>query len=274
MFPLNQSSVSTQRACRLASNLDVEMARTEALAVPDVVWRTHFNSGYHNGLWQAIALRGSAFAMIDIVPGEYPLDSFQNNAMMESCPALAQLVAQMSCAQKSVRIMRLASGGVIREHVDAGVSLASGEARLHIVLKSDEHTHFYVDQKRVPMRVGECWYVDVSRPHRVTNTGPNDRIHLVIDCVANPWLLNAIDQSDGGEPYMDNEDPQAAFDRFREAVFANNSLQGRLLAKNDRAAFLAETVDAGRELGLNFTADEVASAMNAGRRAWIEQWIL
>jgi hypothetical protein len=261
-------------ACRLALRFDVELAAAEALAVPQAVWQTHFNSNYHNGGWQAVALRESELAVVDIAPGDHSLDSFRDSAMLANCPAIAQLAAQIPCPQRSIRIMRLASGGIIREHVDAGVSLASGEARLHIVLDSDEHTHFLVDQKRVPMRSGECWYVDVSRPHRVANSGPKDRIHLVIDCVANPWLVNAVSEGDQGDPYPTDDGPQAAFKRFRDMVFADTRLQGRLLAKEDRGEFMTESVEAGKELGFNFTEDEVDSAMKAGRRTWIEQWIL
>lgn len=250
------------------------MARAEALAIPPSAWQTHFNTGYHNGGWQAIALRESHAAVLDIAPGDYALETYHDNEMLAACPAIAQLVAQIPCPLKSVRLMRLSSGGIIREHVDDGVGLASGEVRLHVVLDTDEHTHFYVAQKRVPMRYGECWYVNVAQPHRVANTGPKDRIHLVIDCVVNPWLINAVHASDQGDPYPDQDDPQAAFERFRSTVFANSGLQERLLAKADRTTFIAESIAAGKECGLVFTDAEVVSAMNAGRKAWIEQWIL
>lgn len=263
-----------QSAHRLPLRLDVAQAMAEALAMPPTSWQTHFNTGYHNGGWQAIALRESHAAALDIAPGDHALETYHDNATLAACPAIAQLVAQIPCPLKSVRLMRLVSGGIIREHVDAGVSLESGEARLHIVLDTDEHTHFYVAQKRVSMRQGECWYINVAQPHRVANTGSKDRIHLVIDCVVNPWLVDAVGASDQGDPYPDQDDPQAAFERFRATVFANPGLQQRLLAKADRATFVAESVAAGMECGLVFGDAEVVSAMNAGRRAWIEQWIL
>lgn len=242
--------------------------------MPPSAWQTHFNAGYHNGGWQAIALRESRAAALDIAPGDHALETYHDNATLAACPGIAHLVAQIPCPLKSVRLMRLASGGIIREHVDEGVSLESGEVRLHIVLDSDEHTHFYVAQKRIPMRQGECWYINVSQPHRVANTGSKDRINLVIDCVVNPWLIDAMAVADQGDAYPEQDDPQAAFERFRSTVFANPALQQRLLAKEDRTAFVTESIAAGRECGLIFSDAEVVSAMNAGRRAWIEQWIL
>jgi hypothetical protein len=35
------------------------------------------------------------------------------------------------------------------------------------------------------MRVGECWYIDVRKPHRAINGGTDMRTHLVIDVEAN-----------------------------------------------------------------------------------------
>jgi hypothetical protein len=263
-----------ESAKRLGLKLDVALATAEALALPNCAWQTHFNSGYHNGGWQAIALRESTDSPLDIAPGDHAIDSFHNNATWSACPALAQLVEQFQCPIKSVRLLRLASGGIIREHVDVGVSLEHGEVRLHIVLQSDEQTHFYVSQKRIPMRAGECWYINASQPHRVHNTGSKERIHLVIDCLVNPWLVDAVKSSDHGDPYPDHDGFEAAFQRFRETVFVNKDLQKRLLIQADPMGFIAESIAAGEELGFFFTDAEVLSAMNAGRRAWIEQWIL
>ena len=37
----------------------------------------------------------------------------------------------------------------------------------------------------VNMKVGECWYMDMRKPHRVINGGDEIRTHLVIDVEAN-----------------------------------------------------------------------------------------
>jgi hypothetical protein len=42
------------------------------------------------------------------------------------------------------------------------------------------------------MKEGECWYLNFNLPHRVKNSGTADRIHLVIDCVVNDWLLQQM----------------------------------------------------------------------------------
>lgn len=120
---------AVQSAQRLPLRLDVAQATAEALAMPPSAWQTHFNTGYHNGGWQAVALRESNAAALDIAPGDHALETYHDNATLAECPAIAQLVARIPCPLKSVRLMRLVSGGIIREHVDPGVSLESGEVR-------------------------------------------------------------------------------------------------------------------------------------------------
>ena len=38
------------------------------------------------------------------------------------------------------------------------------------------------------MLEGEAWYLNFNLKHSVRNHGVSERIHLVIDCIANDWL--------------------------------------------------------------------------------------
>jgi hypothetical protein len=51
---------------------------------------------------------------------------------------------------------------------------------------------FVLNQVRVIMNEGECWYLNLNEPHHVTNRGAADRIHLVVDCVVNDWLRDLM----------------------------------------------------------------------------------
>ena len=42
------------------------------------------------------------------------------------------------------------------------------------------------------MGEGECWYLRLSDPHEVRNGGDTDRVHLVVDAVANDWLQQVL----------------------------------------------------------------------------------
>jgi hypothetical protein len=63
------------------------------------------------------------------------------------------------------------------------------------------------------------------------------------------------------------------FERFREHVLNDASLQAELSAAADFAAFLPLIVKAGQRQGYDFTAAEVEAAWRAAQRAWIERWL-
>jgi len=63
------------------------------------------------------------------------------------------------------------------------------------------------------------------------------------------------------------------FEKFRDVVLAEESLQAGLRGPMDPAEFAKRAVELGRELGFQFTTDDVDFARREGRRLWIEQGI-
>ena len=51
-----------------------------------------------------------------------------------------------------------------------------------------------MDGKRhkVNMMIGECWYLDVRKPHRAINEGATERTHLVVDVEANAKVRDLL----------------------------------------------------------------------------------
>ena len=259
---------------RFAQSQVWRQALAEAKTLADTEWSPHFNQGKHNGGWQGVALRASALSKLAISPGEHAQEVYKDQAWLAECPGLAALISEIPCPLKSVRVLRLLPGGEIHEHRDAGVSLAHGEARLHCVLQTNEKVFLYLKGQRVPMREGEWWYLDVSQPHRVVNQSAQPRLHLVLDCVVNDWLLQKLCEGDSGQPWSDPLDAQVQFQGFCEQVFRDEGLQTALMAQSDRQAFCMAVLEAGRAAGYQFGIAELQSAMNQNHRAWIEQWIL
>ena len=66
---------------------------------------------------------------------------------------------------------------------------------------------------------------------------------------------------------------EADLQQFRDAVLADGSLQQTLLAVPDRTAFTELVVDLAAQSGWSVTAEEVESALQAARRAWLERWV-
>lgn len=78
---------------------------------------------------------------------------------------------------------------------DGDLAFERGAARLHVPLATNPDVEFRLDGSRVVMEAGSTWYLRLSDPHRVSNKGATDRVHLVIDALTNEWLSAALDDA-------------------------------------------------------------------------------
>lgn len=159
-------------------------------------WCSHVNKADYQGGWDVLALRclakhQHAHAILQsfaIEQGEQWLDL----PLLDQLPSLKKFLQQLPVSIKAVRLMRLHPGALIKPHRDHGLCMENGEARLHLPLQSNPELSFYVAEQRVPMQEGELWYINADQIHWVENKGANARINLVIDCEANDWLTDRV----------------------------------------------------------------------------------
>lgn len=266
-------------AVRLPICFDAAPLLAEISALSPETWRAHFNTSYHDGGWTGVALLTangngtSLYAPIDADSAAMVRPTPFGN----QCPLLLAAIAQLQCRIKSARILRLAPGSVIREHSDDDLIWRDGEARLHIPLQTSDRVEFYVDGQRVVMQSGECWYLNLSRPHRVQNLGTAARVHLVLDCAVNDWLREQVQCGTAlslrAIPAQ-QESGAMQFEKFRAQVFVDGALQSELRTHQAMPSMLDAAVTAGLARGLHFTLDDVRAHCNQARRDWIEQWIM
>jgi GNAT superfamily N-acetyltransferase len=152
----------------------------------------HFNAAYYQGDWSAVPLRAIGGRTDHIYPDPTAKAAFADTPLLDRCPSVRAVLAALPCPHQAVRFMRLKAGSVIREHRDHELGFEDGEVRLHIPVITNPGVEFILNQVRVVMHEGECWYLNVNQPHRVANHGATDRIHLVIDCVVNDWLRDQL----------------------------------------------------------------------------------
>jgi ribosomal protein S18 acetylase RimI-like enzyme len=152
----------------------------------------HFNTAYYQGDWSAVPLRSIGGRADQIYPDPTARSAFADTPLLARCAYLNEVLATVRCPQQSVRLLRLKAGSVIKEHSDFDLGFEDGEVRLHIPIITNPGVEFILNQVRVIMNEGECWYLNVNLPHRVANRGTEDRIHLVIDCVVNDWLRDLL----------------------------------------------------------------------------------
>jgi aspartyl/asparaginyl beta-hydroxylase (cupin superfamily) len=78
-------------------------------------------------------------------------------------------------------LVNLPSGCKIEKHVDSGESLESS-MRFHIPIITNESCIFGVGNEEKVLNPGEIWEIsNTNKIHYVTNSGKEDRIHLIVD---------------------------------------------------------------------------------------------
>lgn len=154
--------------------------------------------------YKVISLRAPSHLVDTSLPFPPPADDYADGTWttwmdtpaLEKSPYLKSIVEEFSQHTKVhlVRLLFLAPESVVKEHTDPTLALEEEKSmiRLTIPIDNNEGVEFYLNDTLVPMKVGECWYLKLSDPHRVINNGTTDRINLTIDMIPNDAILEMI----------------------------------------------------------------------------------
>jgi hypothetical protein len=95
------------------------------------------------------------------------------------------------------RLLRLEPGAIVKEHCDPmlGLEIPNSVVRLTIPISGQDGVIFYLNEKPVPMKHGECWYMKLSDQHHITHGGPVERVNLTIDVKPTDWVRDLIVKS-------------------------------------------------------------------------------
>jgi hypothetical protein len=151
-------------------------------------WKPHFNTYDYTGSWNVLPLRAPGGNHANIFADLMTNEGYNDTIYMEQFPTVKKIIAGLHCPIMAVRFLNLQACAVIKQHKDSELAFEKGEARLHFPIFTNPGVEFYCESERVFLQKGECWYLNANLPHRVTNNGDTDRIHLVIDCGVNSWL--------------------------------------------------------------------------------------
>ncbi len=168
------------RCAQVPVQVPIEAIMAEVSALPSY-WKAHLNTAHYMGDWTVLSLRapgGNADFIAGDSMGEAP---YADTPLMEQTPGIKELMDSLPFTPKGVRLLRLSPGSHIKEHRDQDLAFEQGEVRLHFPILTHPEVAFVVDGERISMRAGECWYINANLPHSVSNPGPGERIHLVVD---------------------------------------------------------------------------------------------
>jgi hypothetical protein len=177
---------------------DARKVQSELALLEAGFWKEHYNTRHYEGSWTVLPLRsiqGSLENHISIHSSSSTnVLYYRDTALLERCKYLRSILYFFECEKTSIRLMKLQAGSIIREHCDQELSFEENEVRFHIPIITTPEVEFLLDDERVLMREGECWYLNLSLPHSVKNRGTTDRVHLVIDCKVNDWIRNLFSE--------------------------------------------------------------------------------
>lgn len=173
---------------KLPFSFDPARLKADLATFVDDDWVPHFNKPYYEGEWSGIALRSVGGIARQLYPDPSATATFADTSNLDGRPYLREVLDTFQCPLLSVRLLKLKARSNIREHKDFNLGYEDGELRLHVPIVTNPDVKFFLNNERVIMDEGECWYLDLNLRHRVENESDADRVHLVIDCVVNDWV--------------------------------------------------------------------------------------
>lgn len=180
---------------QLPFQFNVEKLQQDVLQIEQNTdtWIDHFVQQNYEGNWSVIPLRGTKGAThpVQMIYSDPTVDEYEDTPFLQNGTYLKDVLDQFKTELQAVRLMKLSTGSIIKEHRDHDLDIESGVVRIHIPIITNDQVEFYLNNSRVIMKEGTCWYLRLSDHHRVVNHGP-DRIHLVLDMKVNDWLKKLL----------------------------------------------------------------------------------
>jgi hypothetical protein len=139
--------------------------------------------------WSVIPLVAPLGDISRTDPG-LPGEEYAETPILAELPALRDLLRRVPGERMATRLLRLRPHAQVDEHVDPYFGFSYGKVRLHVPLITNPDALMWFSQHSEHWSAPHLWYGDFSTPHRVSNQGRQDRIHLVLDTVLTPELLD------------------------------------------------------------------------------------
>ena len=161
----------------------------------------------HFEYYKVIQLRGPAHLIDTSLTFPPPAEDYAdgswtdwlNTPELDKSPYLKSIINYFkeNTTVTLVRLLRLAPNSVVKEHTDPTLGLAVEKSviRLTIPIFNNDKMVFNLNNIPVNMQPGECWYLDLTKPHEVINNVNEERVNLTIDMIPNKWIRDIIEKS-------------------------------------------------------------------------------
>jgi hypothetical protein len=188
-------------------------------------------------------LAGNSAVPLVAINGE-PRDGFDGQMAatqaLHDSPYLMQVVSSFDEVVARSRLMRLAPGAEVQEHVDFNYHWYS-RIRIHVPIVTEPSVRFFCGSEEVHMAAGEAWLFDSWRRHRVVNGSSSDRIHLVIDIAGSAafWRMVRGVQRD---PRLTSPMPLLYDENLKPTLRAERFPAAPVMAPGEMSAIVSELI--------------------------------
>ena len=194
---------------KLPWQFDAERLASEVEALSERYWLDHPSGLPGNSAVPLVSVDGAMNHAFDgaMKPTE---------ALMKS-HYIHQAIASFGEVVARSRLMRLAPGAQVAEHVDFNYHWVS-RVRIHIPIITNPQVNFYCGDESVHMAQGESWLFDSWRRHRVVNASDSARTHLVIDLAGSSRFWRIVRKADSLDNIVilpnDHNQPRVKTEQF------------------------------------------------------------
>lgn len=184
---------------QLPWHFDSQLLAQEVEALPPDFWLDHPSGLPGNSAVPLVSVNGEMNHAFD--------GAMQPTPALGESPYLYQTVASFGEVVARSRLMRLAPGAQVAEHVDFNYHWVS-RVRIHVPIVTDPSVIFYCGDESVHMAVGQSWLFDSWRRHRVINDSNLSRVHLVIDLAGSSRFWRTVRSAANSAPIDVRYEPQ------------------------------------------------------------------
>ena len=200
---------------RLNQQFDAEKMKLEVAGLEALLWKDHYNRSAYEGGWSTLQLRAIKGDpnnnTANHAGGSQRENTFQDTPLLAQCPYIGEVIDFFKMEKLAVRLMKLDAHATIKPHHDHDLNFEQGEVRIHIPVSTNPHLKFYLEEERLQMDEGSCWYLNLSLMHQVRNEGDTPRIHLVLDGIVNDWLTEYLQSPQHASALMQEPAPSSQY---------------------------------------------------------------
>lgn len=172
---------------KLPFQFDEEKLVHELSLILEGKWIPHFNTAGYSGDWKVISLYAEGGDDSNIFALSTSNSRISETSILKECHYFKEVIESFKSPILTARILRLGVGAEIKPHRDHELGYENNNFRIHIPITTNKDVQFVLDDTRLRMLPGECWYTNVNYIHSVINSGKTDRVHLVVDFERNEW---------------------------------------------------------------------------------------